>query len=79
LLEAIVLDLWPNNRRIQFASLSLRAKDLRTNVRFFQEMHQCVIDGEPSRVEAVVRAYARNEKAFALKIATGKGPWPQEA
>jgi DNA-binding GntR family transcriptional regulator len=78
LLEAIMLDLWPNNRRIQFASLSLRAKELRTNVRFFQEMHQCVIDGEPSRVEAVVRAYARNEKAFALKIANGKGPWPQE-
>jgi DNA-binding GntR family transcriptional regulator len=79
LLEAIMLDLWPNNRRIQFASLSMRAKDLPTNVRFFQEMHQCVIDGEPSRVEAVVRAYARNEKAFALKIANGKGPWPQEA
>lgn len=78
LLEAIMLDLWPNNRRIQFASLSRRAKELPTNVRFFQDIYQYVIDGEPSRVEDVVKAYARNEKAFALKIANGKGPWPQE-
>jgi DNA-binding GntR family transcriptional regulator len=45
LLEAIMLDLWPNNRRIQFASLSRRAKELPTNVRFFQDIYQCVIDG----------------------------------
>jgi len=79
LLEAIMLDLWPSNRRIQFASLSRRAKELPTNVRFFQDIYQSVIDGEPSRVEDVVKAYARNEKRFALKIANGKGPWPQEA
>ena len=78
LLETIMLDLWPNNRRIQFASLSRRAKELPTNVCFFQDIYQYVINEEPSRVEDVVKAYARNEKAFALKIANGKGPWPEE-
>jgi DNA-binding GntR family transcriptional regulator len=71
LLETILLDLWPSNRRIQFASLSSRANDLENNVRFFQDMYRHMRNRETDRVEAVVKAYARNEKAFALRIAHG--------
>ena len=71
LLEALLRDLWPSNRRIQYASLSLRADELQTNMRFFQAMQAHLAAGEPSGVEKAVKAYARNEKAFALKIANG--------
>ncbi len=71
LLEALLKDLWPSNRRIQYASLSLRADELQTNMRFFQEMQAHLAAGEPAGVEKAVKAYARNEKAFALKIANG--------
>lgn len=71
LLEALLKDLWPSNRRIQYASLSLRADELQTNLRFFQAMQDHLEAGEPSGVEKAVKAYARNEKAFALKIANG--------
>ncbi len=74
LLETLLRDLGPSNRRIQYASLSSRAGDLQHNVRFFQEMYQHLAAGRPSRVEAAARSYARNEKAFALKIANGSKP-----
>jgi DNA-binding GntR family transcriptional regulator len=74
LLETLLRDLGPANRRIQYASLSSRANDLQHNVRFFQEMYQHIAAGQPSRVEAAARAYARNEKIFALKIANGHKP-----
>ena len=74
LLETLLRDLGPANRRIQYASLSSRANDLQHNVRFFQEMYQHIAAGQPSRVEAAARAYARNEKIFALKIANGDKP-----
>ena len=69
LLESILLDLWPNNRRIQYASLSSRPDELKKNIRFFQDMYRYLIAGDPEKVEKVVKAYARNEKEFALKIA----------
>jgi DNA-binding GntR family transcriptional regulator len=72
LLEAILLDLWPSNRRIQFASLSSRASELNTNVHFFKEMYRHMNLGNLSRVESLVKAYARNEKEFALRIANGE-------
>ncbi len=74
LLEALLRDLGPSNRRIQYASLTVRADDLQRNVRFFQEMFQHLAAGKPSRVEATAKAYARNEKAFALKIANDSKP-----
>jgi DNA-binding GntR family transcriptional regulator len=74
LLEALMKDLGPSNRRIQYASLSSRAGELETNKRFFQEMQAHLAAGETAGVEKAVKAYARNEKAFALKIANGGQP-----
>lgn len=71
LLEATLLDLWPNNRRIQFATLALRAEQLSQNCVYFQEMVAAMLALDTDRVEAVVKAYARNEKAVALKLAVG--------
>ena len=68
LLEAILMDLWPNNRRLQYASLSSRADELQTNVRFFQDMHTHLVAGAIGEMETVVQRYARNEKAFALQM-----------
>ncbi len=74
LLETLLRDLGPSNRRIQYASLTARVDDLQRNVRFFQDMYQHLAAGKPARVEATAKAYARNEKIFALKIANGDKP-----
>lgn len=76
LVENILLDLWPSNRRIQYASLSSREEELKSNVRFFQDMYKHLVSGEMNRLEDTVKAYARNEKEFALQIANGNvGEW----
>jgi len=73
LLEQMVMELWPSNRRIQFASLLFRADDLKKNVTFFQKVSECVEKGNLKGAEDTIRQYAHNEKAFALKILNGKG------
>lgn len=75
LLISILADLWPSNRRIQYASLASREDELAANVQFFQDMHNHLVAGEISKVEEVVKAYARNEKEFALAIANGDKQW----
>ncbi len=72
LLEQILSDMWPSTRRIQFASLSFRADELKTNVRFFQRATRYILAGDIEMADKVIREYARNEKAFALKIAKGR-------
>ncbi|MBC2716115.1 MAG: GntR family transcriptional regulator [Desulfobacteraceae bacterium] len=72
LLEQMLLDLWPSNRRVQFASLSFRAEDLIKNVRFFQLATRYIEEGKAKMASQAIRDYAENEKAFALKILNKK-------
>jgi len=72
LLEQMLIDLWPSNRRVQFASLSFRAEDLKKNAVFFQQATQFVEDGNIRKASQTIRDYARNEKAFALKMLNKK-------
>ncbi len=73
LLEQMVMELWPSNRRIQFASLMFRVDDLKKNVIFFQKAAEYAENGKASEAENIIRKYAHNEKAFALKILNGRG------
>ena len=68
LLEQMLIDLWPSNRRVQFASLSCRAEDLKKNAVFFQQTTRYVEDGNTRKASQTIRDYARNEKALALKM-----------
>jgi DNA-binding GntR family transcriptional regulator len=68
LLENLLGELWPNNRRFQYASLSKRMEDLKANARFFQEMFRHLTAGEAQKLEETVREYARNEKTFVLRM-----------
>jgi len=68
LLEQMLIDLWPSNRRVQFASLSFRAEDLKENVVYFQQATRYVEEGNAKMASQTIRDYARNEKAFALKM-----------
>lgn len=72
LLEQTLKELWPSNRRIQYASLQFRKDDLKQNVVFFQAMAKYAAEGNGKKAEEEIRKYAQNEKAFALKIANGK-------
>ena len=72
LLEQMLIDLWPSNRRVQFASLSLRAEDLKKNAVFFQQATRYAEDGNTGKVSQTIRDYARNEKALALKMLNKK-------
>lgn len=71
LLEQMVVELWPSNRRIQYASLQFRVDELKKNKIFFQDCSRHVEAGDGLSAEAVIRRYAQNEKAFAMKIANG--------
>jgi DNA-binding GntR family transcriptional regulator len=68
LLEQILLDLWPSNRRVQFASLSYRTEDLIKNVHFFQLTTRYMEKGDAEMASLTICNYVQNEKAFALKI-----------
>ena len=67
LLDQILNDLEPITRRIQFASLSLRAEDLRKNVVFFQNATQYIKKGNGEMAAQTIRNYAQNEREFAIK------------
>jgi DNA-binding GntR family transcriptional regulator len=67
LLDQILNDLEPITRRTQFASLSLRAEDLRKNVVFFQDATQYIEKGNGEMAARTIRNYAQNEREFALK------------
>jgi len=76
LLAQMVVELWPSNRRIQFASLLRRADDLKKNVLFFKKASEYIEQKDSAKAEAVIRQYAHNERAFALKLLNGKGNQP---
>ena len=68
LLEAMIKDLWPANRRIQYASLQPREDDLKENVKLFQRAARHMKKREAGQAELVIREYAQVEKKFALKL-----------
>lgn len=68
LLEQMLLDLWPSIRRIQFASLSIRAEKLKENGAYFKKMSHYLEEDNPGMTEKIVREYAENEKQFAMGI-----------
>jgi len=66
LLARLLIDLEPSARRIQFASLSRRKENLKRNVVYFQDAAKYIEAGDPVLADKVIRAYAQNEKEFAL-------------
>lgn len=68
MLMQMLLELWPNNRRIQYASLSHRKADLKKNQIYFQKMERYAREGKTEEAVKTIQEYARNEKAFALRM-----------
>jgi len=72
MLTQMLMELWPYNRRIQYASLSFRKSDLKKNQVFFRRMAKYASEGKTEQAIQTIQEYARNEKAFALKMIKGK-------
>ncbi|MBF0224309.1 MAG: GntR family transcriptional regulator [Desulfobacterales bacterium] len=72
LLEQVITELWPGNRRIQFATLSVRASDLLNNLKFFKDTLKYIKEGNSEMAELVIRSYAQNEKEYALNFFSGE-------
>ncbi len=72
MLEQMLLELWPSNRRIQYASLMYRKGELPKNKIFFQRLAKCANEKKADVAATVVREYAQNEKAIALQITSKK-------
>lgn len=68
LLEALIKDLWPSNRRIQYASLLRRQDDLQENAGLFQKAARYMEARNADMAETVIREYARTERGFALAL-----------
>ena len=68
LLESMIRDMWPVNRRIQYASLLHRKDNLKENVKLFQKAVRHMKTSSGRQAESVIREYARTEKKFALEL-----------
>lgn len=72
LLVQMLANLEPITRRSQFASLSRRAGDLKKNVTFFEDAVKYVEERDAEGCSETIRAYAQNEKNFALSAFKNK-------
>lgn len=72
LLEKILMDLWPSNRRIQYATLSRRKDTLNENAAFFRKIYNLLDSPDGEKAETLVKTYARNEKQMALEMIYGE-------
>lgn len=68
LLESLIKDLWPANRRIQHATLSQREDNLKENVKLFQKATTHFKQRNAEQAELTIREYVRTEKEFAIKL-----------
>lgn len=68
LLEQLIMELWPSNRRFQYVSLMDRDDDLQKNACFFQKLTKAMQDREITAAEQILRQYAENEKKFILRV-----------
>ena len=73
LLEKVILFLWPLTSRIQYASLLFQKKNLRKNVRYFQMVQKCYLDGKADMAAKVIRELVENETVNAIKFIRKKG------
>jgi len=58
LLSRMLGDLEPSTRRIQYASLSRRQKDLKSNVLFFERAVKYIEEGNSDKASEAIRQYA---------------------
>lgn len=72
LLESMIREMWPVNRRIQYASLLHRRDNLKENVKLFQRAAHHLKSAEAEKAEAVIREYAVTEKNFALQLISSR-------
>ncbi len=68
ILENLIIELWPSNRRIQFASLTFRLDELKTNAGHFQQTLLCAEERNIPLAEKTIRDLVELEKHSALKM-----------
>ncbi len=69
LLSRLLRDLEPSTRRVQYASLSRRKEDLKSNVLYFKQATEYIADKDSEKASQAIRKYAQNEKVFAVNNA----------
>ncbi len=67
LLEEMMTDFVPSVRRVQFASLSLRERDLENNCKYIVTVLDCVVERKVEEGVRAIQQFVLNEKKFALK------------
>lgn len=67
LLEEVVLFLWPDVRRIQFAALSLQKDNLMDNLKFYEAARDYFSAGDAAGASRVIRELVEHETKYALK------------
>jgi DNA-binding GntR family transcriptional regulator len=71
LLEKVIMDLWPNKRRIEFITISYRKLVLRDNLKYFQLLRGYITERNTEMVEKTTRDYIQNEKRIAIEVIIG--------
>ncbi len=68
LLEELVLFLWPDVRRIQFAALSFQKDTLLDNLRFYRSACEYFAAGDAEGASQVIRELVEHETSYSLRI-----------
>ena len=68
LLEEVVLFLWPDVRRLQFAALSFQKDKLLENLKFYKSARDYFAAGDAAGASRIIRELVEHETAYALRI-----------
>jgi DNA-binding GntR family transcriptional regulator len=68
LLKNIILDLWPNKRRVEYITLKYRKDELMDNLKYFNLLKKYMVEANVNKLTETMRDYTQNEKMIAISI-----------
>lgn len=68
LLKNVIMDMWPNKRRVEYLTLKYRKDELMKNLKYFKLLKQYMLEANLDKLTETMRDYTQNEKRIAMSI-----------
>ncbi len=72
LLRKVLMDLWPNKKRVEYMVLKAQKRELKNNFKYFKRLGGYMMESDVEKMAKLIREYTQNEKATAISILTKK-------
>ncbi|HPC43301.1 MAG TPA: GntR family transcriptional regulator [Spirochaetota bacterium] len=66
LLKKVIMDSWPNKRRVEYLTLKLRKHELKNNLKYFKALEKYMIEPNLEKMVKTIREYTQHEKKIAI-------------